>query len=132
MDTLWRGLLLLLVGPVILVVALCLVAKPMVDECLLRRLGTAARRNGDTLLGLLTDAQLRDSDRSRRWAISLTKFLLAEPGNAELMRGWLDKWTQLAEKAARSYCGALPDGAEHAAAAIAAVADVALVCGLAS
>ena len=111
-------------------VAISLVAKPMVDECLLRHLGTVARQNGDTLLGMLTDAQLRDSDRSRRWAIALAKFILTESGNADLMRRWLDKWMPLAKAAATSYCRALPNGSEHASAAITAVADIALVCGL--
>jgi toluene monooxygenase system protein E len=111
-------------------VAVCLVAKPMVDECLLRGLGTAARRNGDTLLGMLTDAQLRDSDRSRRWAASLAKFLAAEPGNGDIMRGYLDKWLPLAEAAARAYCQALPDGQDIEGAAIAGVRDFILLCGL--
>jgi toluene monooxygenase system protein E len=117
-------------------VAICLVAKPMADECLLRQLGIAARRNDDTLLGMLTDAQLRDSDRARRWASALAKFLGSQAGNQDLMAGYWRKWMPLAEAAARAYCQALAggedpgEGERMAEAAIGAVADFALVCGV--
>jgi toluene monooxygenase system protein E len=42
-------------------VALNLVAKPAIEEAVLRKLGEAARHNGDTLLGMLTDNQLMDA-----------------------------------------------------------------------
>ena len=111
-------------------VAVCLVAKPMVEECLLRRLGAAGRRNDDILLGMLTDAQLRDTDRARRWTSALAKFLMTVDGNRALMQGWVDKWMPLAEKAARAYCAALPESDEHAQAALSASADFLRLCGL--
>jgi len=111
-------------------IGLCLVAKPMIDECLLRRLGVAARRNGDTLLGMLTDAQLRDSDRAKRWTSSLVKFMAGEEGNTKRMQDYVNKWMPYAISAAKSYCSALPDGDEHAAAAIEAVGDFVRSCNL--
>ena len=111
-------------------IGLNIVAKPMVDECLLHRLGVAARREGDTLLGMLTDAQLRDSDRSKRWSSALVKFMATQDGNQQRMQEMVDKWMPYAKAAATAYCQALPDGDEHAAAAITAVGDFIQSCGL--
>lgn len=111
-------------------VAVCLVAKPALDECLLRRLGAAGRRNGDILLGMLTDNQLRDTDRARRWTVALSKFLLSVEANRPLMQQWLDKWSPLADKAVRAYCAALPEGDEHSREALTGTADFARQCGL--
>ena len=58
-----------------------LVARPAVEEAVLRGLGASARHNGDTLLGLLTDAQLVDADRHRRWTGALVKLALETEGN---------------------------------------------------
>jgi len=90
-------------------VALDLVAKPAIEEAVLRKLGEAARHNGDLLLGLLTDAQLIDVQRHRRWAAALVKMALETEGNAALMAGWIAKWEPLADKAIEAYCAHLPD-----------------------
>lgn len=98
-------------------VVLNLVAKPAVEEAVLRKLGESARHNGDMLLGLLTDAQLIDAARHRRWATALVKMAVEKPGNAEVIKGWIAKWEPLADKAIDAYCGALADvsnGAESA------------------
>lgn len=98
-------------------VALNLVAKPAIDEAVLRKLGEAARHNGDMLLGLLNDAQLIDAARHRRWATALVKMALEKPGNLEVIKGWIAKWEPLADKAIEAYCGALadvPDATESA------------------
>ena len=95
-------------------VALSLVAKPAIDEAVLRKLGESARHNGDMLLGLLNDAQLVDSARHRRWATSLVKMALEKPGNAEVINGWIAKWEPLADKAIDAYCAALADVANAA------------------
>ncbi|HRF52819.1 MAG TPA: hypothetical protein PKV29_09175, partial [Trichococcus flocculiformis] len=63
------------------IVVLNLVAKPAIDEAVLRKLGESARHNGDTLLGLVTDAQLIDSARHRRWVAAFVKMALETPGN---------------------------------------------------
>ena len=91
------------------IIALNLVAKPAIEEAVLRKLGESARHNGDTLLGLITDAQLIDSDRHRRWLSAFMKMALETPGNRELIQGWVAKWEPLADKAIEAYCGALPD-----------------------
>lgn len=98
-------------------VVLNLVAKPAIEEAVLRKLGESARHNGDALLGLVTDAQLVDSARHRRWISALTKMALETPGNLELIKGWIAKWEPLADKAIDAYCSALPDvpGAAEAA-----------------
>lgn len=90
-------------------VALNLVAKPAVEESVLRKLGESARHNGDTLLGLLTDAQLLDAARHRRWATALVKMALEKDSNREVIKGWIAKWEPLANKAIEAYCGALAD-----------------------
>ncbi len=56
--------------------ALNLVAKPALDEALLRQLAKLCRRNGDTLSALLLDAQMTDSARGagpRRWSSTLSR-----------------------------------------------------------
>ena len=102
------------------VVVLNLVVKPAIEETVLRKLGDSARHNGDTLLALLTDAQLLDSARHRRWAAALVKMAVETPGNHERMQGWIAQWTPLADQAIDGYCAALPDAPDAGAAAKAA------------
>jgi toluene monooxygenase system protein E len=91
--------------------ALNLVTRPAVEEAVLRGLGRIGRQNGDTLLGLLTDAQLLDAQRHRRWAGALVKLALEQDGNAAVLSGWVAKWQPLAEAAVTAYLGALGDPA---------------------
>ena len=91
--------------------ALNLVARPAVEETLLRGLGRIARRNGDTLLGLLSDAQLIDAQRHHRWAAALVKMALAQEGNADVLAAWVAKWEPLADAAIDAYFAALNDPA---------------------
>lgn len=101
-------------------VALSLVVRPAVEETVLRTLGTAARRNGDTLLGLLIDAQLIDAQRHRRWAAELVRMALEQAGNDDVLKAWVAKWEPLGEAAMSKWCAALPDAGSAAADAIAA------------
>jgi toluene monooxygenase system protein E len=112
------------------IVVLNLVAKPAIEEAVLRKLGESARHNGDTLLGLLTDAQLLDSNRHRRWLAAFTKMALETPGNLELMRGWVAKWEPLADAAIEAYVGKLPHVADGAASAKAATRQLRQSMGL--
>lgn len=96
-------------------VALNVVAKPAIEEAVLRALGESARHNGDMLLGMLTDAQLIDVARHRRWTTALVKMALETPGNDAVMRGWIAKWEPLADKAIDAYCAMLPDVPDAAA-----------------
>ena len=112
------------------IVALSLVVKPAVEEAVLRQLGASARHNGDTLLGLLTDAQLIDADRHRRWTAAFVAMALETTGNLELMMAWIACWAPLADRAIEAYCGALPDAPGAADAARAATRDIRRGLGL--
>lgn len=90
-------------------VALNLVARPAFEEAGLRALGQAGRHNGDTLLGLLTDAQLADAERHRRWTGALVKMALETEGNREVLQNWLAKWAPLGDAAIDAFCAHLPD-----------------------
>ena len=98
-------------------VALNLVAKPAIDEVVLKQLGATGRRNGDTLLGLIADSEYRDVQRSRTWSTALVRFAVEHPENAHAIRGWIEKWTPLAEAAIDMYCAVLPESPDAAATA---------------
>jgi toluene monooxygenase system protein E len=101
-----------------------------VEETVLRALGNAGRHNGDTLLGLLTDAQLADAQRHRRWATALVKMALEQEGNHAVLSAWVAKWAPLGDAAIDAYCAALPDVPGAAAAAREAVRDFRTSLGL--
>lgn len=94
-------------------VALQLVAKPAIEECLLRALGKVARHNGDALLGLLNDALFVDSERHRRQTRELLEFISQREGNL----AWIDetrvKWKPLADKAIEAWIGGLYEGEDE-------------------
>lgn len=102
-------------------VAFSLVLRPAVEEAVLRGLGQAARHNGDTLLGLLTDSQLNDAQRHRRWATALVKMALETPANRQVLSDWVAKWQPLGDAAIDAYCTALPDAPQAASQAREAV-----------
>lgn len=95
-------------------VAVCLVAKPAVDETFLHQLALSARRNDDTLLGFMADAQAQDSERARRWAGALVQFALQNEANRDVIEKWIAKWAPLGDAAIDAFCGALPDNATAA------------------
>jgi len=90
-------------------VAINVIAKPAIEEALLTQLGNTARSQGDTLLGLLTQAQMRDAERHRRWTSALVKMALETEGNQAVLQGWVDKWLPLADAAIDAYCASLPE-----------------------
>ncbi|MER2605943.1 MAG: aromatic/alkene monooxygenase hydroxylase subunit beta [Siculibacillus sp.] len=90
-------------------VVMNLVARPAVEEAVLRGLGQTGRHNGDSLLGLLCDAQLVDADRHRRWAGALVKMALETEGNRDVLANWVAKWEPLGKAAIDAYCAHLPD-----------------------
>lgn len=104
-------------------VALNLVAKPAIAESVLSKLGESARHNGDILLGLVTDAQLIDAARHRRWIVAFVRMALETPGNLEIIREHIAKWEPLADMAIETYCGALPDVIDAATTAKTATRD---------
>jgi toluene monooxygenase system protein E len=104
-------------------VVINLILKPAVEESLLVQGGDIARSQGDTLLGLLTQAQMRDAERHRRWAGALVKMALETEGNREVLQSAIDKWRPLADAAIDAYCNALPESEGAADDAKAAVRD---------
>jgi len=107
-----------------------LVVRPAVEETVLRSLGEAARHNGDTLLGLLTDAQAVDAQRHRRWTGEVVRMALTQASNRAVLAGWVQKWKPLAERAVAAYAAALPDAPSAAPRAIAALAQFHASLGL--
>ena len=97
------------------IVVLSLLVKPAVEEAVLRGLGESGRHNGDTLLGMLTDAWLVDAARHRRWTAEFIAQALETEGNAETIRGWIAKWEPQADRAIDAFCAELPDVVDAAA-----------------
>jgi toluene monooxygenase system protein E len=84
-------------------------AKIAIDEACLRQFGIVGQEQGDAMIRLLCDAQLEDSERSRRWTESLIRFALANSSNRAVLADWTSKWRPLAEKAVVDFCEALPN-----------------------
>jgi toluene monooxygenase system protein E len=101
-------------------VALNLVAKPAIDEAFYRQQGISARRQGDTLFALTSEAALRDSERSRRWSVELVRHMAQRPENVLVVERWIDTWVPLADAAIEAFCSELPDNPDAATNAIAA------------
>lgn len=111
--------------------AFCLVVKPAVEEVLLGALGNVARQHQDLLLGLLTQAQMRDAERHRRWVAALVQMALSVDPNRDVLEAWCRRWIPLGEAAIDAYCAALPeDGAAAAAQARAATRAFRMGTGL--
>jgi len=89
--------------------ALNVIAKPTIDEAFFRGLRTSGRRANDTLISLLSEAALRDSERSRRWTSSLVEMILSNSSNSSQMGLWMEKWIPLANVAIENFCSSLPD-----------------------
>lgn len=87
-----------------------LVVKPSVEEGVMTALADVASRSDDTVLPLLTNSQLADAKRHKAWTRALVTLALEEPGNREILKGWLRQWMPLAVRAIDAYCAALPDG----------------------
>lgn len=102
------------------IVVLSLMVKPAVEEAVLRGLGESGRHNGDTLLGMLTDAWLVDAARHRRWTAAFIAQALETDGNLATIRGWIAKWEPLADRAIDAFCADLPDVVDAAVRAKAA------------
>nr|WP_237439778.1 toluene monooxygenase [Amycolatopsis rubida] len=102
-------------------VALNVVAKPALDEIVLRQLGVSARRHGDVLHALLAESALRDSERSRRWTEALVKQMSEVDSNVPQLREWVAKWQPLAVAAIEAYGAEVAENAEAGQNAIGAL-----------
>lgn len=90
-------------------IVLDVILKPAVSAAVLKQLGLAGAENGDTLLSLLNDAQMRDAERHQRQTQKLIEFALDHEANEAIIQGWIDKWLPLADKAVEAYCKELTD-----------------------
>lgn len=105
--------------------AMNLVLLPTLDDVLLRQLGEVARDNGDDLTWLLTSFLRRDAQRRERWSGELARFVVAQrPGNAGVLRKWIDKWSPLADESAAGL-GSLLDNHPRQGRAASEVAEAA-------
>ena len=120
-DSRWQGLRALLEHALVAwdwaaaFTAIFLVAKPVVEETLLTEMGNLARRQGDVLLGLLSQAQMRDAERHRRWVSALLKMALEIPANRVVLQAWLAHWAPLGNAAIDAYCAAFDEDGAAAA-----------------
>jgi len=107
--------------------------KPAIDSGFIGALGQAARRNEDTLTGLLLDAQLIDSERCRRFTAALVKFALeSDAQNAVVIQSWINKWNPLGEAAIAKFCAGLPDADELRNRAMESYREVQMASGVSS
>jgi toluene monooxygenase system protein E len=90
--------------------AMNLVLRPMLDEILIRQLGTIADANEDQLTWLLLFNLAIDSDRNARWSAALARYAIQQrPENAEVLRKWVDRWSPRADAAAEGLAQLLQD-----------------------
>ncbi len=82
------------------------IAARVIDQAI-QQLGQAAQLHGDTLTAMLCDAQLADSERSRRWTLAWVKLALENESNVDVLAQWKAKWTPLAEQAIEAYSAGL-------------------------
>jgi len=89
-----------------------LVFKPAIDEAFIHQFGKVSRQSGDMLTGMLLDAQFADSERARRFTGALVRFLCEDSGhdNRAILKGWVDKWAPLGDKAIDRFCRTLGGG----------------------
>jgi toluene monooxygenase system protein E len=77
-----------------------LVLKPIADRLTLHGFATAARAAGDELDALIADNLYKDAERSRRWTIACTRFLIAgAPDNRAALLETLARWRPLGQAA---------------------------------
>lgn len=78
-------------------VGLNLVVKPLADEITLRQFAVVAGRLGAELDALVANNLFADAQRSRRWTITLTRFVIAEDSaNRARLESLVARWRPLA------------------------------------
>ena len=92
--------------------ALNLVLRPTIEAVLFKTFSRVASANGDELTSLLLTNLADDGQRAARWSAALVAYAIAQnPENAEVLRGWIEKWSPRADAAAAgiaSLLGSLP------------------------
>ncbi|HEY3685945.1 MAG TPA: toluene hydroxylase [Streptosporangiaceae bacterium] len=98
--------------------ALNLVLAPTLDDVLLRQTGEISRADGDEETWLLLAYLQDDNDRRDRWSAALARYCVEQrPGNAAVLRRWIDKWAPIADAAAAGLGRLLETRPEHGRAA---------------
>jgi len=100
-----------------------LVIKPRIDPLINEQFaGALAAANGGTILREIHYSFNEDAKWHRAWASDLCRMIVSDtPANAELLQGYVDKWTPAADEAINALAGVLsdaPNGIESAASAI--------------
>ncbi len=81
-------------------VLLNVVLKPALDSVVNDSLASLAVANGDEFLALLLAEFQRESVRSQAWTSALLTYAVAQDAAlADLVRGWVDSWSPLADAA---------------------------------
>ena len=88
-----------------------LVIKPRIDRLVNQEIaGTLATANGDPLLTSMHFSLDEDARWHRAWAAALLRHLIEDtPANAELVSGWIGKWSPLAARALEAFAGTLAE-----------------------
>jgi toluene monooxygenase system protein E len=88
-----------------------LVIKPRIDRLVNQEIaGTLATANGDPILTSIHFSLDEDARWHRAWTTALLRHLIDDtPANAEVVSGWIAKWSPLAARALEALAGALAE-----------------------
>jgi toluene monooxygenase system protein E len=84
-----------------------LVIKPRIDRLVNQEIaGTLATANGDPILTSIHFSLDEDARWHRAWTSALLRHLISDtPANAEVVSGWIEKWSALAAEALEALAG---------------------------
>ena len=88
-----------------------LVIKPRIDRLVNQEIaGTLATANGDPILASIHFSLDEDARWHRAWTAALLRHLIEDtPANAEVVSGWIGKWSPLAARALEAFAGTLAE-----------------------
>src|SRR6201989_3421569 len=88
-----------------------LVIKPRIDRLVNQEMaGTLATANGDPILASIHFSLDEDARWHRAWTTALLRYLIDDtPANAEMVSGWVRKWSPLASRALEAFAGTLAE-----------------------
>jgi toluene monooxygenase system protein E len=88
-----------------------LVIKPRIDRLVNQEIaGTLATANGDPILASIHFSLDEDARWHRAWTMALLRYLIDDtPVNAEVVSGWIGKWSPLASRALEAFAGTLAE-----------------------
>jgi toluene monooxygenase system protein E len=88
-----------------------LVIKPRIDRLVNQEIaGTLATANGDPILASIHFSLDEDAHWHRAWTTALLRHLIEDtPANAEVVSGWIGKWSPLAARALEALAGTLAE-----------------------